>query len=111
MHREARLPVQATYVQSPPDHIGRMPQVCRRKLRPAQHLQRKSDRLLALFELFGRQLMTRQELVEVRSVALGEARRLTHVAAGDLQDLRQVAARELVAGLVEGGETARSAAE
>src|SRR6185312_11852711 len=59
---------------------------------------------LPLFELFRRQLMPREELVEVRPVALRQPGRLTHVAAGDLQDLRQVAAGELIARLIEGGE-------
>src|SRR5688500_7583997 len=47
----------------------------------------------ALFELLGRQLMARQELVEIRPVSLGQPRRLTHVSGRDLQDLREITAR------------------
>ena len=41
--------------------------------------------------------MPPQQLVEIRAIALREPRRLAHVAARDLQQLRQVVARELVA--------------
>ena len=62
-------------------------------------------------EIFRRQLMPRQQLVEIRAVALGKPRCLAHVAPGDLQDLREIAARELVARLVERGQLALRAAE
>src|SRR5215475_1571114 len=67
--------------------------------------------LLALLELFRGQLVAGQQFVEVGTVAPRQACRLADVAAGDLQDLRQVAAREFIARLVEGGQAARSAAE
>src|SRR6185437_3070376 len=62
-------------------------------------------------ELFRSQLVARQQLVEVGAVASRQAGRLADVATGDLQDLRQVAARELIARLVEGGQAARGAAK
>src|SRR5690348_13109106 len=65
----------------------------------------------ALLELFRRELVARQELVEIGPVALGEPRRLAHIAAGDLQNLRQVAAGELVTGLIERGQSAGAAAQ
>src|SRR5437763_14115930 len=65
----------------------------------------------ALLELLRRQLVAREELVEIGAVAPREPRGLAHVAAGDLQDLREVAAGELVARLVEGGQPSWRAAE
>src|SRR5882672_4107652 len=62
-------------------------------------------------EVVRRQLVTPEELVEVRAIALGETGRLAHVAARDLQDLREIIARELVARFVEGRELRRAAAE
>ena len=47
--------------------------------------------------------------MEVRKVALGEARSLTDVGAGDLQGLRAVGAGEVVAGFVEARPTLRAA--
>src|SRR5262249_44677205 len=41
----------------------------------------------ALLEVFGHQLVPAEQLVEIRAVALGQARRLADIAAGDLQDL------------------------
>ena len=58
-------------------------------------------RRLRLLEVVRQQLVARQQLVEVGAVALREPRRLADVAGGDLQDLRQVVAREFVARLVE----------
>ena len=63
----------------------------------------KSAFALTTLEVFRRQLVPRQQLVEVRAVALGEACRLADVAAGDLQDLRKIAARKLITRLVERG--------
>jgi len=55
--------------------------------------------------------MPGEQLVEVRTVAFRQARGLAHVATGDLEDLRQVAACELVTGFVEGGQAARATAQ
>ena len=55
----------------------------------------------ALFEIVGQQLVARQQLVEVGAIAFGQARRLADIAARDLQDLRQIIAREFIARLVE----------
>jgi hypothetical protein len=55
----------------------------------------------ALLEFLRCQLMPPQQFVEIGTVALGQTRRLADIAAGDLQDLRQIAARELVARLIE----------
>src|SRR5690348_1384214 len=65
---------------------------------------------LARLELFRRQLVTAEQLVEVRAVALRQARGLTDVAAGDLQDLRKIAAGKFVARFVERGQAARATA-
>src|SRR5262245_33986937 len=65
----------------------------------------------ALLEFFRRELMPAEQFVEVRAIALGESRGLTHVATRDLQDLREIAACELIARLVEGGQATRAAAE
>jgi hypothetical protein len=43
--------------------------------------------LLPLLELIRRQRVTRQQLVEVGAIAFGQARSLTHIAAGNLQNL------------------------
>ena len=59
---------------------------------------------LALLELLGRELVPREQLVEVGTVAPCQSRGLAHVATGDLQDLRQIAAGELIARLIEGWE-------
>ena len=50
-----------------------------------------------------------EELVEVGAVASRETRRLTDIAAGNLQDLGQITAREFIARLIEGGQTSRGA--
>ncbi|MEZ5459318.1 MAG: hypothetical protein R3E65_08430 [Steroidobacteraceae bacterium] len=55
--------------------------------------------------------MLESSLVEVRAIALREPRGLADAAAGDLQDLRQVAARELIARLVERGQATAGATE
>ena len=65
----------------------------------------------ALLEVLGHQLVPTQQLVEIGAVALGQARGLADVAAGDLQDLRQVAARKFIARLVKRGQPTRRAAE
>jgi hypothetical protein len=44
-------------------------------------------RFLALLELFRRELVPRQQLVEVGAVALRETCRLADIASGDLEDL------------------------
>src|ERR1019366_4395761 len=61
---------------------------------------------LARLEVVRHQLVATEQLVEIGAVALGKTRRLADVAAGDLQDLRQVAARELLARLIERGQFA-----
>src|SRR5215471_17219 len=65
----------------------------------------------ALLELFGCQLMPRQQLVEVGAVTPCQPCGLTHIPSRDLQDLREVAARELIARLIEGGQPSRGATE
>src|SRR5690606_163423 len=62
----------------------------------------------ARLEGVGVQVVAWQELVEVGAIALGEPRRLAHVAHRDLQDLRQVIAGELVARLAERRQLARA---
>ena len=52
-------------------------------------------------ELRRAELVLVQQLVELGAVALGDARRLRHVAVGDLQQLGQVVALELAARLDE----------
>ena len=49
------------------------------------------------FEGVGIQTVARQQLVEVGAVAFRESCRLADVARRDLQDLRQVIPRELIA--------------
>ena len=61
---------------------------------------------LAFLEIVRHQLVPPEQLVEVGAVALRQSRRLADVPPGDLQDLRQVAARELIPRLVEGREPA-----
>src|SRR5262249_51036342 len=78
---------------------------------PAPPVRAADQRTLALLELLRSELMAGEEFVELGTVAPREARGLTHVAAGDLQDLREVAARELIARLVEGGQPPGRAAE
>src|SRR5690606_3928208 len=62
-------------------------------------------------ELLGIELVPAEQLVEVRAVALREPRRLAHVAARDLQQLREVVARERVPRLRERRQRVRLLAE
>src|SRR5437868_11337158 len=55
--------------------------------------------------------VTLQQLVELRAVALGQGRGLSHVAAGDFQQADEVIAFELLARLLEGGKDARVLAQ
>ena len=45
--------------------------------------------------------MAGQQFIEVRAVALGQPRRLADIAAGDLQDLRQIIAGKLIPRFIE----------
>src|SRR5579862_5899582 len=84
------------------------PAMFRRQRRKSAAL---ADARSALLELLGCELMPCEELVEVGAVAPCETRRLTDIAAGNLQDLGQITAHELIARLIEGGQTSRGAAE
>ena len=57
--------------------------------------------MLSVLEIIRHQLVPSEQLVEIGAVAFRQARRLTDAAAGDLQDLRQVAAGEFIARLIE----------
>src|SRR6202041_350673 len=84
------------------------PKVARPKERRAQGaLGRES----AFLEVVRQQLVARQQFVEVRAVALRQARRLAHIAGRDLQDLRQIVAGEFITRLVERGQAGGVAAE
>ena len=56
---------------------------------------------LAGLELVRVQVMSRQQLVEIRAIALREPRRLADVAHRDLQNLRQVITSEFVTCIAE----------
>src|SRR4051794_18615340 len=59
---------------------------------------------LLRLEIFRRQLVAGQQLVEISSIPLGKTRRLAHVATRDLQDLGEVVTGKFVASLVERGQ-------
>src|SRR5260221_9656575 len=72
---------------------------------------RASPTTSRLLEIVRKQLVARQQLVEVRAVAFRQARGLADIARRDLEDLRQVIAREFVARFVERGQPRRTSPE
>src|SRR5262245_20266561 len=78
---EVKRPRAARQRQPPPG------EGCSARAVPAPAVRAAVPRPLALLELLRSELMAGEEFVEIGTVAAREARGLTHVAAGDLQDL------------------------
>lgn len=57
--------------------------------------------LFEILEQFRVELMPLQQLVEFRAIAFGEPRRLSDIAIGDPQDLREIIALELAPRVLE----------
>ncbi len=86
-------------------------QINNRQVFTNNSLARDQGELLTGFEGVWIEAVARQQFIEVGAVTFRESRRLADVARRNLQDLRQVIPRELVACLRERGQLGAVVAE